>query len=69
MRGCGPVDESQGLSFDVSDFGNSKASEDEQSEKSTSPDLVEEINFETEVLLGRTLDTHLSSVVGLDILV
>ena len=57
------------MSIDVSDFGNSKASEDEQSEKSTSPDLVEEINFEIEVLLGRTLDTRLSSVVGLDILV
>lgn len=63
------LDENQELSFDVSDFGNSKSNDDAQSEKSASPDLVEEINFETEVLLGRTLDSRLSSVVGLDILV
>jgi len=63
------LDESQGLSFDVSDFGNSNSNDDAQSEKSASPDLIEEINFETEVLLGRTLDSRLSSVVGLDILV
>ena len=63
------LDESQGLSFDVSDFGNSNSNDDAQSEKSASPDLIEEINFETEVLLGRTLDSQLSSVVGLDILV
>ena len=31
--------------------------------------MLEEINFESEVLLGRTLDSGLSSVVGLDILV
>lgn len=63
------LDESQGLSFDVSDFGNSNSNDDAQSEKSASPDLIEEINFEAEVLLGRTLDSRLSSVVGLDILV
>ena len=61
------LEENQGLKFDVSDFGNS--SQDDESEKNASPELVEEINFESEVLLGRTLDSELSSVVGLNILV
>ena len=61
------LEENQGLKFDVSDFGNSN--QNEEPEKKASPELVEEINFETEVLLGRTLDSKLSSVVGLDILV
>ena len=61
------LEENQGLKFDVSEFGNS--SQDDEPEKNASPELVEEINFESEVLLGRTLDSELSSVVGLDILV
>ena len=63
------LDENQGLSFDVSDFGYSSNDREDQSEKNASSEIVEEINFETEVLLGRTLDARLSSVVGLDILV
>ena len=63
------LDENQGLSFDVSEFGNANSGNEDQSEKNASPEIVEEINFESEVLLGRTLDARLSSVVGLDILV
>jgi len=63
------LDENQGLSFDVSEFGNADSGNEDQSEKNASPEIVEEINFESEVLLGRTLDARLSSVVGLDILV
>ena len=63
------LDENQGLNFDVSDFGYSSNEREDQSEKNASSEIVEEINFETEVLLGRTLDARLSSVVGLDILV
>ena len=55
------------MKFDVSDFGNSN--QDDEAEKKASPELVEEINFESEVLLGHTLDSELRSVVGLDILV
>jgi len=61
------LEENQGLKFDVSDFGNSN--QDGEAEKKASPELVEEINFESEVLLGHTLDSELRSVVGLDILV
>ena len=63
------IDENQALSFDVSEFGNANSGNEDQSEKNASPEIVEEINFESEVLLGRTLDARLSSVVGLDILV
>ena len=63
------IDENQGLSFDVSEFGNANSGNEDQAEKNASPEIVEEINFESEVLLGRTLDARLSSVVGLDILV
>ena len=61
------LEENQGLKFDISDFGNSN--QDDEAEKKASPELVEDINFESEVLLGHTLDSELSSVVGLDILV
>jgi len=61
------LEENQSLKFDVSDFGNSN--QDDEAEKKASPELVEEINFESEVLLGHTLDSELRSVVGLDILV
>ena len=61
------LEQNQGLKFDISDFGNSN--QDDEAEKKASPELVEEINFESEVLLGHTLDSELSSVVGLDILV
>jgi hypothetical protein len=63
------IDENKGLSFDVSDFGNANSGNEDQPEKNASPEIVEEINFETDVLLGRTLDARLGSVVGLDILV
>ena len=63
------IDENQALRFYVSEFGNANSGNEDQSVKNASPEIVEEINFESEVLLGRTLDARLSSVVGLDILV
>lgn len=63
------LDEHQELSFDVTDFGNANLGNGDQSEKSASSEIVEELNFESEVLNGTTLDARLTSLVGLDILV
>jgi hypothetical protein len=61
------LDANQGLKLDVGEFGNS--SHQEGSEKRDVPAVVEEINFESEVLVGNTLDPELGAVVGLNILV
>ena len=61
------LEENQGLKLDVGDFGNSK--NQDGSDKPTAPVVVEELNFESEVLAGNTLDAKLGAVVGLNILV
>ncbi|MFL2528436.1 MAG: flagellar hook-length control protein FliK [Candidatus Azotimanducaceae bacterium] len=56
-----------GLKLDVGNFDHSNGQG--RPEKRASADVIDEVNFETEVLAGRTLDPELSSMVGLDILV
>jgi len=55
------------LKLDVGDFGNSN--HQDGSDKRAVPAVVDEINFESEVLAGNTLDPELRAVVGLNILV
>ena len=61
------LEANQGLKLDVGDFGNSN--HQEGSDKRAVPAVVDEINFESEVLAGNTLDPELRAVVGLNILV
>ena len=55
------------MKLDVGNFDHSNGQG--RPEKRASADVIDEVNFETEVLAGRTLDPELSSMVGLDILV
>ena len=61
------LEANQGLKLDVGDFGNSN--HQDGSDKRAVPAVVDEINFESEVLAGNTLDPELRAVVGLNILV
>ena len=61
------LDANHGLKLDVGDFGNSN--HQGGSDKQALPNVVEEINFESEILVGNTLDPELGAVVGLNILV
>ena len=53
--------------FDYCDFDQSNGQD--RPEAHAAANIIDEINFETEVLVGHTLDPELSSMVGLDILV
>ena len=61
------LEENQGLKFDVGD--NESSNRDSDRERDASNSITEELNFESEVLVGRTMDSELGSMVGLDILV
>ena len=61
------LEENQGLKFDVGD--NESSNRDSDREREASNSITEELNFESEVLVGRTMDSELGSMVGLDILV
>ena len=61
------LEENQGLKFDVGD--NESSNRDGDREREASNGITEELNFESEVLVGRTMDSELGSMVGLDILV
>jgi len=61
------LEENQGLKFDVGD--NESSNRDGDRERDGSNGITEELNFESEVLVGRTMDSELGSMVGLDILV
>ena len=61
------LEENQGLKFDVGD--NESSNRDSDRERDGSNGITEELNFESEVLVGRTMDSELGSMVGLDILV
>ena len=61
------LEENQGLKFDVGD--NESSNRDSNREREASNGIAEELNFESEVLVGRTMDPELGSMVGLDILV
>ena len=61
------LDANHGLKLDVGDFGNSN--HQDGSDKRAVPAVIEEINFESEVLVGNTLDPEIRAVVGLNILV
>ena len=61
------LEENQGLKFDVGD--NESSNRDSDRERDASNSISEELNFESEVLVGRTMDSELGSMVGLDILV
>ena len=61
------LEENQGLKFDVGD--NESSNRDSNREREASNGIAEELNFESEVLVGRTMDSELGSMVGLDILV
>ena len=56
-----------GLKLDIGDFDQSNGQD--RPEAHAAANVIDEINFETEVLVGHTLDPELSSMVGLDILV
>lgn len=58
---------SHGLKLDIGDFDQSNGQD--RPEAHAAATVIDEINFETEVLVGHTLDPELSSMVGLDILV
>ena len=61
------LEENQGLKLDLGDF--SKSSGQDGSGRSASPSIIEDLDFESEVLVGNTLDPKLRAVVGLNILV
>ena len=61
------LEENQGLKLDLGDF--SKSNGQDGSGRSSSPSIIEDLDFESEVLVGNTLDPKLGAVVGLKILV